>query len=129
MKALIFRRDLIKFAFLSLQIEIEIASWKVSIHFIKIKCQEQYIFFIKEKKTRCRPPPFAYLLHVYLFYKSRSFVIVKKNLQNGREIFRYFNWVPIFRYAWKIQTYIKHILIYIDLTQRNSMIIAIFQQI
>lgn len=128
MKALIFRRDLIKFAFLSLHIEIEIASWKVSIHFIKIKCQEQYIFFIKEKKTRCRPPPFAYLLHVYLFYKSRSFVIVK-NLQNGREIFRYFNWVLIFRYAWKIQTYIKHILIYIDLTQRNSMIIAIFQQI
>lgn len=86
MKALIFRRDLIKFAFLSLQIEIEIASWKVSIHFIKIKCQEQYIFFIKEKKTRCRPPPFAYLLHVYLFYKSRSFVIVKKPTKRTRDI-------------------------------------------
>lgn len=72
LKALIFRRDLIKFAFLSLQIEIEIASWKVSIHFIKIKCQEQYryIFFIKEKN------PDVALLRLLIYYMFISSIKV-----------------------------------------------------
>lgn len=67
---MIFRRDLIKFAFLSLQIEIEIASWKVSIHFIKIKCQEQYIFFIKEKN------PDVALLRLLIYYMFISSIKV-----------------------------------------------------
>lgn len=68
LKALIFRRDLIKFAFLSLQIEIEIASWKVSIHFIKMKCQEQYIFFIKN--------PDVALLRLLIYYMFISSIKV-----------------------------------------------------
>lgn len=50
-----------------------------------MKCQEQYIFFVKEKKPMS-PSSVVYLLHVYLFYKSRSFVIVKKPTKRTRDI-------------------------------------------